>query len=124
MVSIPASSSGFSNSSDPTILILACMSCHDGNVANVGMMKGASVETPPVVVGHAPKFLGNDCSAPGNYGNDHPVGPAATFGCGGSHNGDCAVFELTVRMRRATGIRPRNSAATATRINPMRCTAS
>ena len=30
-------------------------------------------------------------SGPGNYGNDHPVGPEAKFAGGGGHNWDCAV---------------------------------
>ena len=54
-------------------------------------MRGMSVETLPVVGGHAPTLLGNDGTGPGNYGNDHPVGPEAKFACGGGHNWDCAV---------------------------------
>jgi hypothetical protein len=91
MVSLPASAGNFSNSSDPTFVIIACLSCHDGNVAKTGLMKGMTVETLPVVGGHAPTLLGNDGSAPGNYNNDHPVGPGTTFACGGAHNWDCAV---------------------------------
>jgi hypothetical protein len=54
-------------------------------------MKGMTVETLPVVGGHAPTLLGNDGSGPGNYNNDHAVGPTATFACGGAHNWDRAV---------------------------------
>jgi hypothetical protein len=91
MVSLPASASMFSSSADPTFVIIACLSCHDGNVAKSGLMKGMSVEALPVVGGHAPTLLGNDGSGAGNYNNDHPVGPTATFVCGGAHNWDCAV---------------------------------
>ncbi len=91
VVSLPASVASFSSSSDPTFTIIACLSCHDGNVARSGLMKGMSVETLPVTGGHAPTLLGNDGSGPGNYNNDHPIGPTATFSCGGGHNWDCAV---------------------------------
>ncbi len=91
VVSIPATVGSSSSSSDATFAIVACLSCHDGNVAKVGLMRGMSVETLPVVGGHAPTLLGNDGSGPGNYGNDHPVGPEAKFACGGGHNWDCAV---------------------------------
>ena len=38
-----------------------------------------------------PTLLGNDGSTPGNYMNDHPVGPTANPGCGGPYNWDCTV---------------------------------
>jgi hypothetical protein len=91
VVTLPSNANSFRSSSDPTFVIIACLSCHDGNVAKVGMMKGMSVESLPVVGGHAPTLLGNDGTGAGNYGNDHPVGPTTTFGCGGNHNWDCAV---------------------------------
>jgi hypothetical protein len=91
MVSLPASVESFSSPEDPTFVIIACLSCHDGNIAKNGIMKGMSVESLPVVGGHAPTLLGNDGSGPGNYSNDHPVGPTATFACGGTRNWDCAV---------------------------------
>jgi len=34
-----------SSASDGTFVIAACLSCHDGNLAKVGMLKGKSVET-------------------------------------------------------------------------------
>jgi hypothetical protein len=77
--------------SDPTTVILLCLSCHDGNLAKVGMMKGTTVETLPVAGGHAPTLLGNDGTTPGNYSNDHPVGISATVGCGGQYNWDCGA---------------------------------
>ena len=91
MVSLPASVTEYAASSDPTFVIIACLSCHDGNVAKSGLMKGMTVEAVPVVGGHAPTLLGNDGSTPGNYNNDHPIGPAARFACGGARNWDCAV---------------------------------
>jgi hypothetical protein len=71
--------------------IITCLSCHDGNLAVVGMMKGTSVETVTINGGvfNPPTLLGNDGSTKGNYLNDHPVGPSATVGCGGQFNWDC-----------------------------------
>ena len=84
---------GTTSASDGTFVIAACLSCHDGNVATSGMMKGVSVETV-TIAGAAfkpPTLLGNDGSTPGNYLNDHPVGPTATVACGGAYNWDCTV---------------------------------
>jgi len=82
-----------SSASDGTFVITACLSCHDGNLAKVGMMRGTSYET--VAIGTAsfnpPTLLGNDGSTPGNYLNDHPVGPSAVVSCGGQYNWDCTV---------------------------------
>ncbi len=91
MVSLPASVGSMVSSQDPNFVIIACLSCHDGNVARVGLMKGTTVESLPVVGGHAPTLLGNDGSTPGNYNNDHPVGPNARLACGGAGKWDCAV---------------------------------
>jgi hypothetical protein len=68
--------------------IFLCLSCHDGNLATSGMMKGLTVESLPDG-GHAPTLLGNDGSTPGNYNNDHPVGPSAVVTCG-AKGWDCA----------------------------------
>ena len=76
---------------DPTVVILLCLSCHDGNLAVNTHMTGQTVETLPVVGNHAPTFLGNDGTAKGNYMNDHPVGINAAFGCGGQYNWDCTI---------------------------------
>ena len=75
--------------------ILFCLSCHDGNLAKVGMMKGQTVETLPIVGGVAPTLLGNDGTAAGNYKNDHPVGPEAIVVCGGTYNWDCTGGNTT-----------------------------
>jgi len=78
---------------DGTFVIAACLSCHDGNVAKVGMMKGTAVET--VTIGGAsfnpPTLLGAQGQAAYNYNNDHPVGPQAVVSCGGQYNWDCTV---------------------------------
>lgn len=76
--------------SDGATIVLLCLSCHDGVSAKVGMMHGQTVETLPIVGGNAPTLLGAD--QPG-YLNDHPVGPSATFGCGGAakHQWDCTL---------------------------------
>jgi cytochrome c551/c552 len=98
-VTLPANIAGFTGAGDPNFVVIACLSCHDGNLAKVGMMKGITVETLPVVGGTAPTLLGNDGSTPGQYNNDHPVGPNAAFGCGGSYNWDCTITATgTVQM--------------------------
>ena len=91
-VTLPATNATVSISDGASIVIL-CLSCHDGNLAKVGMMKGQTVETLPVVGGNAPTLLGNDGTSAGNYENDHPVGPNAIFGCGGAskHQWDCTL---------------------------------
>jgi len=83
---------------DPTVVIIMCLSCHDGNLAKPAMMKGTTQETIPIFGGNAPTFLGNDGSAAGNYNNDHPVGPNAIFGCGGTYNWDCTITAGKVSM--------------------------
>lgn len=73
--------------------IIACLSCHDGNLAKSGMLKGTTVETVTIAGAtfNPPTLLGNDGSGAGNYLNDHPVGPDAKFSCGGQYNWDCTV---------------------------------
>jgi len=90
VVSLPASASSFSSAKDPNFAIIACLSCHDGSIARVGLMKGITVENLAVVGGHAPTLLGSPNAGPGNYAGDHPVGPTTTFACG-SGKWDCAV---------------------------------
>jgi cytochrome c553 len=71
--------SGGNSASDGATVIMLCLSCHDGNVAKSTMMTGTTFETLPVSGGKAPTFLGSDGTTPGNYLNDHPVGPTATL---------------------------------------------
>ncbi len=87
-VTFPAS---YTNPFDATTGIMLCLSCHDGNLATVGMMKGKTVETVTIngTTVTPPTLLGNDGSTAGNYFNDHPVGPNATVGCGGQYDWDC-----------------------------------
>jgi cytochrome c553 len=84
---------GLPASPDGTFVIAACLSCHDGNIAKSGMMKGTTVET--VTINGAsftpPTLLGNDTTSVGNYNNDHPVGPNAHPWCGGPYGWDCAA---------------------------------
>jgi hypothetical protein len=77
--------------------IITCLSCHDGNLAKTGMMKGTTVETVTIAGAtfNPPTLLGNDGSTVGNYQNDHPVGPTATVGCGGPYNWDCTINTTT-----------------------------
>lgn len=81
------------NAHNGTWVIAACLSCHDGNVAVSGMMRGTTYETVTIsgAVFNPPTLLGNDGSTPGNYLNDHPVGPTANPGCGGPYNWDCTI---------------------------------
>jgi len=87
-VTLPAAGT-ITSPRDANTIILFCLSCHDGNLAKVGMMKGSTVETLPIVGGNAPTLLGNDGSKAGNYNNDHPVGAAAVVTCGGAYQWDC-----------------------------------
>jgi hypothetical protein len=84
------------SASDGTFVVAACLSCHDGNIAKVGMMKGNTVETVNIngKIFNPPTLLGNDGSTPGNYANDHPVGPNANPWCG-SFGWDCTVDTTT-----------------------------
>ena len=88
---------------DPNTVILYCLSCHDGNLAKVGMMKGHTVETLPVVGGNAPTLLGSDGTSAGNYANDHPVGATAYVSCGGTYNWDCTGGGNTLTKVSMTG---------------------
>ena len=89
-VTTPANSSAGAH--DPMVGIMLCLSCHDGNLAVNGMMKGSTVETiPNAIGGNAPTLLGNDGGTKGDYNNDHPVGPTATVGCGGTYDWDCTI---------------------------------
>ena len=58
-VTLPAQGT-LTSAHDANTVILFCLSCHDGNLAKVGMMKGVTVETLPIVGGNAPTLLGAD----------------------------------------------------------------
>jgi hypothetical protein len=89
-VTLPAQGA-ITSAHDPTTVILFCLSCHDGNLATGGHMKGVTVESLPIWGGNPPTLLGNDGTKGGNYANDHPVGINAAFGCGGQYNWDCTI---------------------------------
>lgn len=93
-VTLPAAGT-ITSAHDANTVILFCLSCHDGNLAKVGMMKGKTVEVLPIVGGNAPTWLGNDGSTVGNYNNDHPVGAQAIVTCGGQYNWDCTGGNTT-----------------------------
>jgi len=83
---------------DPTVIILFCLSCHDGNLAKVAMIKGQTVETLPIVGGTAPTLLNSAAAGAAGYANDHPVGPSASVGCGGQWNWDCTSTNGKILM--------------------------
>ncbi|HTR27519.1 MAG TPA: hypothetical protein VMI10_26350 [Terriglobales bacterium] len=86
---LPGQAAAYSTNTDELRGIMMCLACHDGAIAKGQMMQGVSWEQardllPPGVYGPTgiPTLLGND-SGDGNtskYGNDHPVGTAATLG--------------------------------------------
>jgi hypothetical protein len=54
------------------------------------MMQGQTVETLPIVGGHARTLFGLTPGNSGvNYFNEHPVGPNANVGCGSRYTWDC-----------------------------------
>ena len=98
-ITTPASTSA--GIGDPATVVMLCLSCHDGNLALNGMMKGQTVETiPNNIGGTAPTWLGRgyDNMTAGDYNNDHPVGPNATVGCGGQYNWDCSFSGTKLLM--------------------------
>src|SRR5271166_1121790 len=71
-VTLPASGT-ISSAHDANTVILFCLSCHDGVLAKVGMMKGQTVETLPIVGGTAPTLLATAAPSGGKaYNNDKP----------------------------------------------------
>jgi hypothetical protein len=93
-VSLPASGT-ITSAHDANTVILFCLSCHDGNLAKVGMMRGQTVEALPVVGGTAPTLLGAQAPSGGTaYSNEHPVGGYAIVGCqsGGTLPVNTALF--------------------------------
>jgi len=88
-VTLPAAGT-LNSAHDANTVILFCLSCHDGVLTKVGMMKGQTVETLPVVGGNAPTLLAKAAPSGGlAYNNDHPVGANAVVSCGGQYNWDC-----------------------------------
>jgi hypothetical protein len=80
-VTLPAAGT-ITSAHDANTVILFCLSCHDGVTAKVGMMKGQTVETLPIVGGTAPTLLATAAPSGGQaYNNDHPVGGSANVSC-------------------------------------------
>jgi len=80
-VTLPAAGT-ITSAHDANTVILFCLSCHDGVLSTVGMMKGQTVETLPIVGGTAPTLLGKQAPSGGwAYSNDHPVGGSAVVSC-------------------------------------------
>jgi len=89
-VTLPGSMASVSIS-DTNSVVLLCLSCHDGSIAQVSMMVGHTVESLPIVGGTAPTLFGTTTgNTAGNYLNEHPVGPSAMVSCGGTYNWDCS----------------------------------
>ena len=63
-VTLPAAGT-ITSAHDANTVILFCLSCHDGVLTNVGMMKGQTVETLPIVGGTAPTLLARRLQAAG-----------------------------------------------------------
>jgi hypothetical protein len=80
--------------------VLACMSCHDGNLAPRATMKNRVYETLPATYGSAnsiPTLLG-DGSPFGELFNHHPVGLSVVIACGTADGWDCSSSEGVVSM--------------------------
>jgi len=102
-VTLPSSMAGVSIS-DTSSIVLLCLSCHDGSISTNSMMVGTTVETLPVVGGHAPTLFGTTVgNVSGKYYNEHPVGPSAMVSCGGSYNWDCTGGGSTLQPIEMTG---------------------
>ena len=86
---LPSQAAAYTTNTEELRGIMMCLACHDGQIAKGQMMAGISWEKannllPAGVYGPngIPTLLGND-NGNGNtsgYGNDHPVGTAATLG--------------------------------------------
>jgi hypothetical protein len=86
---LPGQAAAYTTNTSELRQIMMCLACHDGVIAKGQMMQGTSWEQsnnllPAGVYGPngIPTLLGND-NGNGNtsgYGNDHPVGTAATLG--------------------------------------------
>jgi len=101
--------------------VASCLSCHDGNVSKGAMMLGQSYEQAAGLLpnGHGrfsttgalygtspiPTWLGNDGGTPGNYLNDHPVGPNANYN-GLSYPNPLSFYGLTYTVNLANPFAP------------------
>jgi hypothetical protein len=102
---LPSEPDAYNTQTEELRGIMMCLACHDGAIAKGQMMTGKSWEQqygllPAGVYGphDIPTLLGND-SGNGNtsgYGNDHPVGTAATLGALRLVTGNAITTPLTV----------------------------
>jgi len=109
--------------------IASCLSCHDGNVSKGAMMAGVSYEqafgllpmgggahtTHGPLYGNnpIPTWLGNDGGTPGDYLNDHPVGPNANYN-GLSYLNPLSYYGLTYTVNLSNPFAPITWTATGT----------
>lgn len=92
---LPASASAVS----PDVKgLLACLSCHDGNLASAAHMKNRIYESLPATYGrydNIPTVLG---TAESNYLAQHPVGLSVALKCGGPTSWDCTQSNGEIAM--------------------------
>ncbi len=84
---LPSQAAAYTTNTAELRQIIMCLACHDGVIAKGQMMQGTSWEQshnllPTGVYGPngIPTLLGADNGGAAKYGNDHPVGTAATLG--------------------------------------------
>ena len=83
--------------------VTACMSCHDGNLAERATMQNEAYEKLPVRYGqfdHVPTLL-TDGSPFGEMFDHHPVGLRVVIPCGGEDGWDCSSKEGVINMNGA-----------------------
>jgi hypothetical protein len=83
--------------------VLACMSCHDGNLAQRATMRNQVYEKLPFTYGKfntIPTLLGEG-SPFGELFNHHPVGLSVVIPCGGEDGWDCSSSEGVISMNGA-----------------------
>lgn len=95
---LPSSSSA----GTPDVLgVLACLSCHDGNLAPRANMRNQVYEQLPATYGKhntIPTLMGDSGSPFGELFNHHPVGLSVVIGCGGEDGWDCSSSEGVISM--------------------------
>jgi hypothetical protein len=86
--------------------MLACLGCHDGNIAPAAMMKNRVYENLPSSYGNRntiPTLMGS--TGAGSYIGEHPMGLNATIACGGASGWDCTQANGMISMRGAASSR-------------------
>jgi formate-dependent nitrite reductase cytochrome c552 subunit len=81
--------------------VLACLSCHDGNIASRTIMRNQVYEALPATYGKyntIPTLLGDGSSPFGEPFNHHPVGLNVEIKCGGGDGWDCSSSEGVIKM--------------------------